>query len=569
LVRISVKDRDIEMGTSALVAQNAQTLINMAASNAIPIALSGSNVSLTKEQLNSSVIALTGTLSANIVLTVPTSGLWTFFNNTTGDFTVTLSNGSGATQALTQGAATAVLSTSGNGILVTGSSGVTGGVQSFNTRTGAIVLQAADLTSVGGALLASPIFTGVPLAPTAVAGTANTQLATTGFVAASFAPLASPALTGTPTAPTVGSTSDNSTKIATTAFVQSLVATIANGLNIKGAWDASTNSPTLASGVGVSGTFYKVSVAGTTNLDGNSTWDVGDIALFADTTWVRIPAQATAVDSFNTRTGAITLQSADVTGALGFTPANATAVAGLAPLASPALTGIPTAPTAAAGTNTTQLATTSFVVTSYAPLASPTLTGIPKAPTAATGTNTTQIATTAFVQASMGSFAPVVSPAFTGVPTAPTATAGTATTQLATTAFVGSAVSTVVSTVLPKSNPVMTGRAQSDAYSYTVINLGSVSGTQTLNLAAASEWTATIAGSTTFAFTNTLAANTSEVVMLRLTNAGAFTITWPANTKFAAKTAPVFTSSGVDLVGVQYDTVSATYMVFVIGLNIG
>jgi hypothetical protein len=36
-------------------------------------------------------------------------------------------------------------------------------------------------------------------------------------------------------------------------------------------------------------------------------------------------------------------------------------VAGLAPLASPALTGVPTAPTAAAGTDTTQIATTAFV----------------------------------------------------------------------------------------------------------------------------------------------------------------------------------------------------------------
>jgi hypothetical protein len=70
----------------------------------------------------------------------------------------------------------------------------------------------------------------------------------------------------------------------------------------------------------------------------------------------------------------------------------------LADLASPALTGTPTAPTATSGTNTTQLATTAFVTSTYAPLASPTLTGTPAAPTAASGTNTTQIATTAFVQ---------------------------------------------------------------------------------------------------------------------------------------------------------------------------
>lgn len=67
-----------------------------------------------------------------------------------------------------------------------------------------------------------------------------------------------------------------------------------------------------------------------------------------------------------------------------------------ADLASPALTGIPTAPTAAGGTNTTQIATTAFV-SGKADLASPAFTGIPTAPTAAGGTNTNQLATTAFV----------------------------------------------------------------------------------------------------------------------------------------------------------------------------
>lgn len=42
------------------------------------------------------------------------------------------------------------------------------------------------------------------------------------------APIASPALTGTPTAPTPA-TADNSTKIATTAFVQAVVADLGGG----------------------------------------------------------------------------------------------------------------------------------------------------------------------------------------------------------------------------------------------------------------------------------------------------------------------------------------------------
>jgi len=60
------------------------------------------------------------------------------------------------------------------------------------------------------------------------------------------------------------------------------------------------------------------------------------------------------------------------------------------------VTGVPTIPTASAGTNTTQAASTAFV---QGEKASPTFTGTPAAPTAATATDTTQIATTAFVQA--------------------------------------------------------------------------------------------------------------------------------------------------------------------------
>ena len=76
-----------------------------------------------------------------------------------------------------------------------------------------------------------------------------------------------------------------------------------------------------------------------------------------------------------------------------------------APLASPNFTGIPLAPTANAGTNTTQIATTAFVTGGLnlkANLAGPTFTGVPAAPTAAVGTNTTQLATTAYVQAEVG-----------------------------------------------------------------------------------------------------------------------------------------------------------------------
>ncbi len=59
-------------------------------------------------------------------------------------------------------------------------------------------------------------------------------------------------------------------------------------LQFEGLWNASTNSPTLASGVGTKGFVYIVNVAGTTNLDGITSWNVGDWAVFNGTAWQKL-----------------------------------------------------------------------------------------------------------------------------------------------------------------------------------------------------------------------------------------------------------------------------------------
>lgn len=92
----------------------------------------------------------------------------------------------------------------------------------------------------------------------------------------------------------------------------------------------------------------------------------------------------------------------NITGAVTATHTSLNTIDAKAPLASPTFTGTPAAPTAAASTNTTQLATTAFVqgeLTAKAPLASPAFTGTPTAPTPATADSSTKIATTAHVQA--------------------------------------------------------------------------------------------------------------------------------------------------------------------------
>ncbi|EPD3061923.1 phage tail protein [Escherichia coli] len=114
-----------------------------------------------------------------------------------------------------------------------------------------------------------------------------------------------------------------------------------------------------------------------------------------------------------------------------------------APKASPALTGTPTAPTATAGNNSTQLANTAFVQAALVAV----IGGAP-----ATLDTLKEIATainndpnfSATINNALALKAPLASPAMTGTPTAPTAAQTVNNTQIATTEFVKSAIAALV-----------------------------------------------------------------------------------------------------------------------------
>ena len=82
-------------------------------------------------------------------------------------------------------------------------------------------------------------------------------------------------------------------------------------LNYQGTWNASTNTPTLTSSTGTKGYYYVVSVAGSTNLDGITDWQVGDWAVFNGTTWEKID-NTDAVTSVNGQTGTVVLTTSDI-----------------------------------------------------------------------------------------------------------------------------------------------------------------------------------------------------------------------------------------------------------------
>lgn len=139
------------------------------------------------------------------------------------------------------------------------------------------------------------------------------------------APVSSPALTGTPTAPTPGST-DNSTQLATTAFVQAQKVS-----------PALTGTPTAP-----------------TQAAGNNTTRLATTAFVQAAIAALVASSPAALDTLK-----------ELADALGNDPNFATTMAtqlGLkAPLASPDFTGTPTAPNGADGDSSARIATTSFV----------------------------------------------------------------------------------------------------------------------------------------------------------------------------------------------------------------
>jgi len=82
-------------------------------------------------------------------------------------------------------------------------------------------------------------------------------------------------------------------------------------LNYQGTWNASTNTPTLTSSVGTKGYYYVVDVAGTTNLNGISDWQVGDWAIYNGTVWQKVD-NTDAVTSVNGQTGAVVLTTTNI-----------------------------------------------------------------------------------------------------------------------------------------------------------------------------------------------------------------------------------------------------------------
>lgn len=217
--------------------------------------------------------------------------------------------------------------------------------------------------------LASPTFTGTPIAPTALPSTSTSQIATTAFVhqVTENSAFSAAAITYSP--------SDNAWQVT----------------NVKDALDSLNSAQ------------RNIYASQVYMADGTTT-----VASALTSQSTAISSATSSISSLASSVSALSsaianLSASDISDGQSHTVEDwlNDLQSNKADLASPTFTGTPKAPTASSTTNTTQIATTAFVqsaISTKANLSSPVFTGTPMAPTAASGTSTIQIATTAFVQ---------------------------------------------------------------------------------------------------------------------------------------------------------------------------
>src|SRR5687768_3569907 len=104
------------------------------------------------------------------------------------------------------------------------------------------------------------------------------------------------------------------------------------------------------------------------------------------------------------------------------------------------------------------------------------------------------------------------------------------------------AIQTTANAALAKAGGAMTGRADLKTATVAMVAKGLISGAQSLDLAVAQYFTATInAAATTFSFTNVPATGLVTAMILKVTNPSTF-ITWPASVDWAGGAAPSLTA---------------------------
>ena len=284
-----------------------------------------------------------------------------------------------------------------------------------------------------------------------------------------------------------------------------------------GTWNASTNSPTITSSSGTNGQFYIVGVAGSTSIDGVSSWSVGDQIRFNGSVWQRVP-NTNAVTSVAGKVGVVTLDKNDV--GLGN-------VDNTSDINKPISTATQIALNGKSDTSHTHSSATTSVAGFMSASDKTKLDGV------ATGATANSSDATLLARANHTGTQPYTT--ITGLATV--ASSGSASDLTAGTladARLSSNVALVSSTV-SKATPAQLFQS-----------LGTISGAVSVNGASGLHVLATVNGNTTWTFPSP-SATEAMALTLELTNGGAYTMTWPSGTRWSGGVAPTLTASGTDV----------------------
>jgi hypothetical protein len=206
----------------------------------------------------------------------------------------------------------------------------------------------ADTAIALKANIASPTFTGTPAAPTASAGTNTTQLATTAYVTAAVAALIDSAPGAINTLNELAAALGDDANFSTT--ITNSIAAVQADVN-------QNETDSDAAEAALSGRIDTLEADPTTATAVAAKLDASAVSTFG----------GTLVDDADAAAARTTLGLGNVDNTTDagkpVSTAGQTALDLKADLAGPALTGAPTVPTASAGTNTTQIASTAFVGT--------------------------------------------------------------------------------------------------------------------------------------------------------------------------------------------------------------
>lgn len=260
----------------------------------------------------------------------------------------------------------------------------------------------------------------------------------------------------------------------------------------------------------------------------------------------------------NFGTTAIAASAAEVNYSVGVTSAIQAQLNAKAPAASPTFTGTATLPaTTSIGTvSDAEIARLTGVtspiqaqINAKGAIAGQTWTGAhdftgatPMVPTAAGGDSSSKAASTAFVAAA----------AFTASLPNQSGNAGKFVTTDGTTASWAAAVTATSTDTL--TNKTVTGLKETRV----------AMAANNIDLSAANVFTKTITAAATLTVSNAPTAGTVSSFILKLTNGGAFAITWWSGIKWAGGTAPTLTASGKDNLGFYTDDGGTTWEGFVL-----